>query len=213
MRLVATFNFGDLWYADYTVPFMRRYAERIGADFLELKRFPDQQLYGLVHAWFHVEAIRILAAQSYYKTMLLLDADQVVMPGCPDVFALSGGKIAVVQDMGIPEVNDRFRDWCRSHYDEEPLPGPYFNAGMLVVPLEAARRLTSRLGGPCPSGLLADQHFLNLRIRKHEEIVWLPHELNWLAPQFVEASLRKHVHFVTGHRDLLASFVKRISVP
>ena len=74
MNLVATYNFGDVWYADYTVPFMRRYAERAGADFLEFKCFPNRHLYGPVHSWFHVEAIKILAGQGYYQTMLLLDA-------------------------------------------------------------------------------------------------------------------------------------------
>jgi len=214
MRLVATYTFGDVWYAACTVPFMRRYAERVAADFIEFKRFPNQHRYGPNHSWFHVEAIKILAGQSYYQTMLLLDADQLVMPGCPDLFALSENMIAVVQDMGIPEVDDRFRDWCRKHYGEEPLPGPYFNAGMLVVPLEAARRLTSYLGGPYPNDRFHDQDFLNLRLQKREELVWLPHELNWLAPQFLDASLEKHiVHFVGGHKDLLPSLVKRISVP
>src|SRR5262245_24781743 len=102
MNLVATCNFGPLGYAEYTIPSMRRYAQRIGADFLEFTAFANLGIYGRAYGWFHVEAIRFLAVQCRYDAMLLLDADQLVMPGCPDLFAEADGRIAVVQDMGMP---------------------------------------------------------------------------------------------------------------
>ncbi|MEO8498689.1 MAG: hypothetical protein ABI614_26810, partial [Planctomycetota bacterium] len=138
-NLAATFNFGDLWYAKLTVPFMRRYAERVGADFTEFKAFHNAGEYPPPASWFHIEAVRIFAAQDYYENLLLLDADQLVMPSCPNLFEGMNGSMRVVADMGHPEVGPQFINWCQTHLGEQPQPGNYFNAGMFVIPLAVAR--------------------------------------------------------------------------
>ncbi len=207
MNLVATFNFGDVPYARHTVPYMQAYAKRCGADFIQHQEFPRHNLYPPGASWFHVDAIRDFAEQDHYTTLLLLDADQLVMPSCPDLFAMTGDRIRAVVDMGIPDGGD-FTDWCGQVLKEEVVVGPYFNAGMLVVPLAAARRIAAHLSGPYSQHALKEQHFLNQRVRQHETIDWLPNEFNWLAPQFQDASLKQHiVHFVGQHKGLLDEIV------
>lgn len=207
MNLVATFNFGDVPYARQTVPYMQAYAKRCGADFIEHREFPRHDQYPPGASWFHLEAIREFAQQDHYKTLLLLDADQLVMPSCPNLFTMTGDRIRAVVDMGIPDGGD-FSDWCTRESKEAAVVGPYFNAGMLVVPLAAARRIAPSLTGPYPQHLLKEQHFLNQRVRQTETIDWLPNDFNWLAPQFQEPSLQQHiVHFVGPHKGLLDEFL------
>ena len=209
MRLVATINFGSVWYAEQTVPFMRRYAQRIGADFLEITRFANPAVFGPNPIWAKIEAIQFLASQSRYRSMLLLDADILILPTCPDIFQQDVGNIAIVQDMGIPNVDDRFRQWCRHYFDATPANGPYFNSGVLVINKQAAVRCASILKGPYPNGWAAEQHYLNLMLPRHEQLTWLPHSFNWLAPQFRDGSLKQNlVHFVGDHKKLLPDFVK-----
>lgn len=214
--LVATFNFGDLWYARLTIPFMRRYAERVGADFIEYKTFHNAGDYPPPASWFHVEAIRIFAAQDFYENLLLLDADQLVMPSCPSLFEGLDGSMRVVRDMGQPEVGPRFIDWCLKHFGEQPQPGAYFNAGMLVIPLAVARALQPHLAGPYPQSdhmHWDDQEFLNLKVTPNVPLEWLPVEFNWLAPQFEGASLQQHiVHFVGEYKELLPSLIPLITI-
>ena len=207
MNLVATFNFGDVPYARHTVPYMRAYAKRCGADFIEHREFPRRDLYPPGASWFHLDAIRDFAQQDHYKTLLLLDADQLVMPSCPNLFVMTGDRIRAVVDMGMPDGDD-FSGWCLEELKEAAIVGPYFNAGLLVVPLAAARRIAPFLCGPYPQHRLKEQHFLNQRVRQHESIDWLSKDFNWLAPQLRDAALQQHiVHFVGPHKGLLDQFI------
>jgi hypothetical protein len=207
MNLVATYNFGEVPYARHTVPYMQAYAARCGADFFEHRAFSQQHLYPPGAGWFKLEAIRQFARQDRHTTLLLLDADQLVMPSCPDLFAMTGDRIRAVVDMGIPEGGD-FAVWCQNALHEPAVVGLYFNSGMLLIPLTAARRLAPFLSGPYTQHALFEQHFLNQRVRQRESIDWLPNDFNWLAPQFQEASLQKQVvHFVGSHKNLLDQFV------
>jgi lipopolysaccharide biosynthesis glycosyltransferase len=187
---------------------MRRYSHKIGADFIEFTNFSNQRIYGSAPSWFHLDAIRFLANQNWYDAMLLLDADQLVLPGCPDLFEMAEDKIAVVQDMGIPLVSDHYRIWCQRNFGDVPADGPYFNAGMIVIPTNAARRVLPFLSGPFPDEWPWDQHYLNRVFCQHEQLKWLPCEFNWLAPQFRDGAMQqKIVHFVGGHKNLLPDFV------
>ena len=207
MNLVATYNFGDVPYARHTVPYMQAYAQRCGADFIVHREFPQHHLYPPGAGWFKLEAIRQFASQDRHDKLLLLDADQLVMPSCPDLFAMTGDNIRAVVDMGIPEGDD-LAAWCDRCLHEEAVVGPYFNSGMMVIPLTAARRIAPFLSGPYAQHKLMEQHFLNQRVRQQETIDWLSNDFNWIAPQFHEASLQKQiVHFAGHHKGLLDQFV------
>jgi lipopolysaccharide biosynthesis glycosyltransferase len=211
MRLIATYNIGNLPYAEYTVPFMRRYAEKVGADFVEHRDFPGRPAFGSAAHWFSIQAIKAFAVQEVYEQLLLVDADVLILPRCRDLFEIAPDRIGVVQDMGVPMVAEGFRRWCREHYDELPVEGKYFNAGLLVIPRAAALRLLSHLTGPYPEGTFRDQNYLNLKLSKRELLAWLPQEFNWLAPQFKEASLKQQmVHFVGEWKKLLPWYSERL---
>lgn len=213
MNLVATFNLGEVDYAEYTIPLMRTYASRCAADFIEHKQFPRRDSYPPSASWYHLEAIRNFAAQSYYTKLLLLDADQLILPGCPDLFEMTATRVRAVVDMGLPDGGD-FASWCRYVLHEDPAPGAYFNAGMILMPLSEARRIAPFLEGPYPDVNLAlhEQHFLNQRLRQHLDVDWLPSAFNWLAPQFIDASLQQQiVHFVGKKKGLLPEFLARLS--
>jgi lipopolysaccharide biosynthesis glycosyltransferase len=212
VNLVATINVGDVWYADYTVPHMRAYAARVNADFLEFRCFERRAEFGRFEAWLKLEAMRFLAAQSRYCAMLLLDADQLIMPSCPDLFEGADERMAVVQDMGMPEVDDRFRNWCERNHGFTPHPGPYFNVGMLYIPAAAARVWIGNLRGPFVDDGYPEQDYLNLIAQRHGlALRWLPCAYNWLAPQQVENSIRQHmVHFVGTYKQLLPAFLHRL---
>lgn len=211
MNLVATLNLGDLWYAEYTLPFMRRYAESIGADFREHRKFEGSRLEVRWAGCFRLEVLREFAEQERYEALLLLDADVLVMPWCPDLFGLCGGRVAAVRDMGLPEVTPRHVDWCVRHYGERPAYSTYFNSGVNVFPQAEVRRLLPVFGGPYPDDGYPEQDYLNLRVQNRVPVTFLPEEFNWLAPQFTEGALTKQiVHFVGGHKELLPEFVGRL---
>jgi hypothetical protein len=211
MNLVATLNLGNLWYAGYTLPFMRRYAEAVGADFREYREFDGSRLEVRWPGWYRLEVLREFAERERYEALLLLDADVLVMPGCPDLFELGEGRIAAVRDMGLPEVTSRHVDWCVRHFGERPGYSAYFNSGVMVFPRVEVRRLMPLLGGPYPDDGYPEQDYLNLRVQNRVPVTFLPEEFNWLAPQFTEGALTKQaVHFVGGHKGLLPEFVGRL---
>ena len=211
MRLVLTCNIGNLSYATYTIPFMQRYARRMEADFLELTTRANPGSYGRTPTWAKMEAIRFLASQSRYTSLLIVDADVLIMPQCSDIFQHSQGLTSVVQDMGIPQVDDRFHRRCLELFNQAPMSGPYFNSGVLVIPLDTARRCSTLFKGPYPDEWPSDQDSLNWWLSRHEKLTWLPQSFNWLAPQFTDESLQQHmVHFVGDYKSLIPDFVTRV---
>lgn len=54
------------------------------------------------------DIIKTFAAQDYYRQMLLIDADMLVAPGCPDLFDICRDKWGVATDLGMPEMDDAF---------------------------------------------------------------------------------------------------------
>lgn len=215
MRLVATYNIGNLPYAEHTVPFMRRYAEKVGADFVEHTQFPGCPAFGAAPTWLSILTIKAFAVQEVYDQLLLVDADMLILPRCRDLFEMAGDRIGVVQDMGIPRITECFRRWCREFFGESPTEGRYFNGGLLVIPRAAALRLLSVLTGPYPDGPLKDQHYLNLKLSKREPLAWLPPEVNWLTihdtPDRIDTALTMEaVHFVGGTKDLIPEVVGKL---
>jgi hypothetical protein len=217
MRLVATYNFGQLPYADHTVRSMRDYAHRTGADFIEHTRFHHQGLYGQAPCWFKIEAIRRFVAQREYRSMLLLDADAMILPACDDLFEqVRAGEIGAVADMGMPEKDGRFERWSASipWAKGSDFKGRYFNAGVLLITHGAACKLDTEglLSGPFPEVWAFDQDYLNLAVSAASvPIRWLPNECNWLAPQDDGAGDKKIVHFVGDHKHLITSSPRKLT--
>lgn len=211
MNLVATFNVGSQWYAEYTIPYMRRYAARVGAEFLEFRSFEGARPYGRVPAWLRLEALRRFAERLPHDKLLLLDADVLVLPGCPDLFPQVGRRVVAVQDMGMPAASERYADWCVRLLAERPNHARYFNAGVLALSKATAIRLLPLLDGPYPDEPYFEQDYLNLRIQNRIGVDFLPVEYNWLAPQFTDSAIEQRmVHFVGEYKSMLPAFVSRV---
>lgn len=208
-RQVVTFNIGSLWYAEHTLPFLRNYATRIGADFCVVDQFPSQLCYGGSAYWSLIDAIKRFAVQDEYDEALFIDLDVIITPQCPNLFDVAAGRIGVVADMGIPEINDSIRGYCHRWFQEAPQEGPFFNSGLLVIPKIAARRLLSILTEPYPFEWPPDQIYLNLKITKREPICWLPREFNWLSSQYANVDEHHVIHFVGATKFEIPSFIEQ----
>ncbi|MHB8863668.1 MAG: glycosyltransferase family protein, partial [Pirellulaceae bacterium] len=167
VNLVATINVGNVWYAEHTVPYMRAYAARVNADFLEFRCFENRGEFPAYEGWLKLEALSFLAEHSRYGAMLMLDADQLVMPSCPNLFEEMDDRMAVVQDMGMPENDDRFRLWCERNHGWTPDGNTYFNAGMLCVPLVTAQQCVRCCRESFVDDLYQEQDYLNFVAQRH----------------------------------------------
>lgn len=212
MKLVATFNLGGVWYAQHTVPYMRKYAAHVNADFTEFTAFDNVNHYPAKASWLRLEVLRLFAEQSHYDSLVILDLDVLVLPGCPDLFERVGSRLLAVQDMGMPFVSPRYIEWCVRNLAERPSHARYINAGVLAMSLQTARELSPLLEGRYPYSPYMEQDLLNLRAQNHLAVEFLPVEFNWLAPQFIEGALEKHmVHFVGSHKQLLPEFTALVA--
>ncbi|MEX1041380.1 MAG: hypothetical protein WDZ51_12150 [Pirellulaceae bacterium] len=209
MRLVATLNLGNLDYARHTISCFRAYAHRTAADFWELTHFPRQANYGRSNHWMQVDVIKTFAAQDYYRQLLLIDADMLMSRDCPDLFAICRDKWGVAVDLGRPEVDEAFRRRCARLYGEAPKQGPYFNAGLMIIPLRLARQIAPTLRGPFEDGPTAVNQYLNFRLLDCGELHWLSTDFNWSAPQFEEAARSKQIiHFAGDHKSLIPRYAE-----
>lgn len=212
MNLLCTLTIGEPWYSRYTVPWMRRYADRCGADFLEIRQRHEHAKESSCVAWGKLDALALFARQTTYEWLMLIDADCVILPQCPDLFAEAGDPIRAAPDMGMPTVSLRYIEWCRHFFGEIPRHNQYFNAGMLLLSRPVTERLLPHLVGPYPDEPYWEQDFLNFRIQESFEVKFLPVSFNWLAPQFDEsARVQNIVHFVGQYKSLIPDFCATIA--
>lgn len=81
-KLIFTITIGDDYQriAEMTHPFMRQYAEKIGARFVSIKSTSHEKA--------HWEKFRIADCLNEYDRVIFMDTDMFVTPDCPDLFAL-----------------------------------------------------------------------------------------------------------------------------
>jgi hypothetical protein len=209
-RLICTFNIGNLAYGQLTIPWMRKYASRIGADFRALTQLNDAQ-HNCRPWWARLRIIKDFAIQEVWDALMLVDLDLLILPNCEDIFDLVDQDIGVVQDLGTPRADVPYLHWCRHYFEEDAAADRYFNAGMLVIRRAAARRLANVLHGPYPDELFRDNHYLNLKLVKREKLTWLPLEYNWSAPQHrCDLDNLRIIHFVGNTKVLIDESIQRI---
>jgi predicted O-methyltransferase YrrM len=113
--------------ADLTLPSQRRYAERLGADFLLLDK--------TVYPHPHYDKWQIHELFATYDRLIYLDADMVVRPDCPDLFAsvppeAVGGENEL---LSVPVQAQHLARFCQ-RLGLAPLPCPfYLNGGLFVA--------------------------------------------------------------------------------
>jgi len=210
-RLVATINVGNLWYGKHTLPSIRAYAHRVGADFLEITQFPRAGDYGngvdLGHPWFlQIDYLKAFAQQGAYRNLMLIDLDTMVHPDCEDLFDLVGDGLGMALDMGMPQVHRNNPLWPRYEsnlFGREPAIGAnYYNSGLIVGSLRAIRAAVPNLRPPFGA---SSQDAINISWRGLP-ITTIPERFNWMAPQFHDASKGQSIVHFGAHEDLIPGF-------
>lgn len=180
-RLILMAVAGPCETLEVSAPFAASYAARLGADFIQ-QRAENRGPFQLEkHNFVKLELDRLA---KHYAQILWLDADVIVMPGAPDIFAeVLPGALAA---------------WCGegevfSAANGEPRPRPlyrhgYFNSGVMVWPSSARglmgkavdlwRDRRGRMTAAELAGLFGEQTALN-RVAHESGIAVHPLDVRW----------------------------------
>jgi len=219
MRLIVTFAIGGMPWVGASVASMRAYASKVGADFHEVKWFPDEsgKPYNNNPVWAFVDFLKRFREQDYYKELLVLDCDVLILPSCPDLFEMDGDLICS-SDQAWPTKDGRYKKWVAKYFPEstENACGdgdPYFNAGILLFRLEALRTLN--LEPPYPDEMGYDQDFLNMRTSEAGiSITWVGEEYNQRNVDDRQWTLANNhiLHFVGGGKARLMDYANFLGI-
>lgn len=166
MNTIITIASGKLPYFDALRPFMERYAERVGAEFVILSKQTDEVF---LHP--KIPMLRYITEFAEKGTsgdrLLYVDADVMLKDEAPDIFALSGNGEANVwlAHAAFNRIKKRWRTWARRCYDELVPLDPYYNAGVILMDHAGAKAVSPHVGPPFLLGMM-DQHQFNMAVRK-----------------------------------------------
>lgn len=169
---VVTIVMGDHYrkVADLTVPTMRSYADRIGANFIELgvgngvgysisPEFEKFQIFGLLNK---------------YRRIIFLDADVIVRPDCPSLFdVVPEDKIGLFNEGAFVDHLTDMSGICKHCEVEVPKwDRQYYNTGVMVV----SRQHKFLFDPPEVEIQSACEQYINLQVIKSKTKVF---ELNY----------------------------------
>ncbi|WP_299414163.1 glycosyltransferase [Acaryochloris sp. IP29b_bin.148] len=130
---VITLCVGNLSYWTVTIPIIRNYSSKIGADFYNIthSKVTKENLH---HP--KLEKFQIYEFLNHYDRILYLDSDMVIHPDCPNLFNLvDANQLGVVCESSPYFNRDQvFEEACR--YGGVSYPGhsnDWFNSGMMVI--------------------------------------------------------------------------------
>lgn len=90
MNAVTTLKIGEPWYAKYTEPFIKRYAEKIGADYVPITEFKN--IGGVpsckTEVAIYYEKFQLFDILEKYDRVIFFDLDILVQPWCPNLFEI-----------------------------------------------------------------------------------------------------------------------------
>jgi hypothetical protein len=113
--------------AQLTLPWMERYAARIGADFEVIRDSTG-------HALPYMEKFRIHDRLEQYERILFLDDDVIVRPECPDLFALvPPGQFGAFLVHGYTDYHDGAITDIQAQLGDIGWKRTYFNSGVMVL--------------------------------------------------------------------------------
>lgn len=212
MRLIVTFVIGHLPWSEPLIKNYRDYASKSGADFLEIKWFPEcSEHYHGNPNWSCVEFLKKFALQDYYTEVLMIDCDVMFLPSCPNLFEIPGGLVCS-PDQAWSSKDLRYKEWLERNYPSSPElheNGKYFNAGVLLFRRDEVRKLD--LAGPYPDDYANDQDFLNMRVGEAGiPVTWLGFEFNQREVWDRQKALSgNHIlHFVGNAKSEIEHFAR-----
>ena len=170
-NLVLTISIGDYHQAlaEYTLPSIEKYANRIGADFLNITEHNPNYI---TQKWNKFYIFELL---NKYKRILYLDVDLIVRDDCPSLFdVVPEDKLGMFNEGKYAPRSEYLQQ--ASEYYKEPLKkwnGRFYNSGVMVI-----SRMHKQLFR-MPRGVdfvETDQPYINLRINNDEVKM---HELHY----------------------------------
>jgi len=198
---------------------MRDYASKVGADFHEVKWFPEESSkpYNGNPVWAFVDFLKRFREQDYYKEVLVLDCDVLILPSCPNLFETRGDLVCAL-DQAWTTKDDRYKKCIFENYtatteNASSIDDPYFNAGVLLFRLDALCSLN--LDPPYPDSYAYDQDFLNMRTAEAGiDITWIGEEYNQRNVGDRQwAIANNHIlHFVGGGKEQLTEYADFLGI-
>jgi ADP-heptose:LPS heptosyltransferase len=158
-NLVLTISIGPYYnkISEYTLPSIKKYAERIGADFININEFKPEFI---TQKWNKFYIHELL---NEYKRIIYLDIDILVREDCPNLFdVVPPNKLGMFNE-GRYVPRYEFLEQASEYY-KEPLKkwsGNFYNSGVMVI-----SRIHKKIF-KLPRGVdfvETDQPYLNLRI-------------------------------------------------
>jgi hypothetical protein len=191
---------------------MRRYAERIGADFVAIT---DK-----TQPWAPLEKFRCREILEHYDSIVFLDADVVVHPHAPD---LKVDGVAMFDDHpGIKQINDTWiePDWnalTESQGVSKPWNGRILNSGVIFCD-KANARLFTPPEKPFHATHCAEQFWIDHnadRFGMDVSILQWRWNKQWWHKDFNSAKFSSHfIHFASSpnRRKDIASFIQELKM-
>jgi|TARA_R110001599_G_scaffold260063_1_gene460502 lipopolysaccharide biosynthesis glycosyltransferase len=166
---------------DITHPILKKYADRVGADFMVLSHEPPSDS---GDGRPHYRILKHYDLHEKYDRILHIDSDMIVMPNCPNLFdVVPYNKIGtVLEDKGSrkqPRQNlilESQREYGFVDWHEE-----YINTG-LIMTSKCHRDIFQSIGGKYWTGFGSDDVQLGYLIKKNKfEIMDLPFQYNHMT--------------------------------
>lgn len=172
MNLVLTISVGDAYQkmAEITHPSIKKYAEKIGADFLNLS---EKKIAQTTPHW---EKFQIFDLLSKYNRILYLDTDLIVREDCPNLFdEVDESKLGMFNEAPFTDRSKELLiDVCRQYNVKlDSWNGKYFNSGVMVI----SKRHKNLFRKPQKEVFnFYEQSYLNMMIAKQDIYM---HELDY----------------------------------
>lgn len=226
--LIVTIAAGpEIDYRHITIPRMKEYADRVGADFWEI----DRNIFGDVidadsgqpggATYWKIPLIEWLGKQATYRTMLYLDADIYVRRNAPNIFhsQMDRNFLMMAEDMHSQREFPLWKAWAAKHYGmgapflNDRKPQAYYNAGVFLMRADAAYEMRlMRQQFPDIHSHWGDQGLLNCWAKFMDSLNFEPLHESWNVPFPYMTRNPDEGHFLHAcgipQQDKLAWFTK-----
>lgn len=208
-NLVLTISIGEYHQkiSKYTLPYIKKYAEKIGADFLNITEFKKEYI---TQKWNKFYIHELL---NKYKRILYLDVDLIIREDCPSLFDIVPETKLGMFNEGRYAPRLEYLQQASEYYKEE-LPkwnGKFYNSGVMVI-----SRMHKQIF-KLPKGIdfvETDQPYINLRIAKDKiEMHDLDYKFNRMdiLDSFCGISRLDSyiVHYAGAPKDMIFDVIKK----
>lgn len=207
--LVFTISIGEYYkeISNYTLPFLKKYADKIGSDFLNITEHnPDF----ITQKW---NKFLIYSLLNEYKRIIYLDIDLIIREDCPSLFdVVPESKLGMFNEGRYAPRSEYIQQ--ASEYYKEPLKkwdGRFFNSGVMVI----SRRHKQLFRMPRGIDYVeTDQPYINLRIINDKidmfELDWKFNRMDILDKFCGISRLDSYiVHYAGAPRDMIFDVLKK----